>query len=43
VTGNEGKVTKLVDLLQPYGIREIARTGCVAMTRGPGDINETKE
>ena len=43
VTGNEGKVAKLVDLLQPYGIREIARTGCVAMTRGPGDINETKE
>ncbi|HET9920561.1 MAG TPA: acetolactate synthase small subunit [Ktedonobacteraceae bacterium] len=37
VTGNEEKVTKLVDLLQPYGIREIARTGCVAMTRGPED------
>jgi acetolactate synthase-1/3 small subunit len=43
VTGNEGKVTKLVDLLQPYGIREIARTGCVAMTRGSGDIDATKE
>ncbi len=34
VTGSEEKVTKIVELLQPYGIREIARTGCVAMTRG---------
>lgn len=37
VTGSEQKVTKIVDLLQPYGIREIARTGCVAMTRGASD------
>jgi acetolactate synthase I/III small subunit len=40
VTGSEEKVTKIVDLLQPYGIREIARTGYVAMTRGPGDSSE---
>lgn len=43
VTGSEGKITELVELLQPYGIREIARTGCVAMTRGSGYIDATKE
>ena len=34
VTGNQEKVEKLVGLLQGYGIREIARTGSVAMERG---------
>jgi acetolactate synthase I/III small subunit len=34
VTGSEEKVEKLVDVLQTFGIREIARTGRVAMTRG---------
>lgn len=34
VSGNQEKVEKLVDLLQGYGIREIARTGSVAMERG---------
>ena len=34
VTGSEEKVEKLVNRLQSYGIREVARTGCVAMTRG---------
>lgn len=38
VTGNEEKVEKLVSLLQSYGIREVARTGFVAMTRGVGDV-----
>ncbi|HEU5380564.1 MAG TPA: acetolactate synthase small subunit [Ktedonobacteraceae bacterium] len=34
VTGNAEKVEKLVHLLQPFGIREMARTGSVAMPRG---------
>jgi acetolactate synthase I/III small subunit len=34
VTGSADKIEKLVTMLQPYGIREVARTGCVAMTRG---------
>jgi acetolactate synthase I/III small subunit len=34
VTGNAEKIEKLVAQLQPYGVREVARTGCVAMTRG---------
>ncbi len=42
VTGSAEKVEKLVNQLQTYGIREVARTGCVAMTRGTGD-NEVKK
>lgn len=34
VTGNAEKVEQLVHLLQPFGIREMARTGSVAMPRG---------
>ncbi len=34
VTGSEAKVEKFVDSLQGFGIREVARTGRVAMTRG---------
>ena len=34
VTGNEEKVEKLVSLLQDYGIREVARSGRVAIARG---------
>ena len=33
VTGSEEKIEKLVSQLQSYGIREVARTGYVAMTR----------
>lgn len=34
VTGSEEKVEKLVDVLQRFGVREVARTGRVAMSRG---------
>jgi acetolactate synthase I/III small subunit len=34
VTGSEEKVEKFVDSLQGFGIREVARTGRVAMIRG---------
>jgi len=34
VTGNAEKIEKLVAQLQSYGVREVARTGYVAMTRG---------
>jgi acetolactate synthase-1/3 small subunit len=34
VTGDEDKVDSLYNLLRGFGIKEIARTGCVAMTRG---------
>ena len=38
VTGDEGKVDAFVDLLKPFGIREIARTGRVCMSRGSKSI-----
>lgn len=34
VTGDEGKIDAMVRLLRPHGIRELVRTGKVAMARG---------
>jgi len=34
VTGEPEKIEVLIDLLRPYGIKEIARTGTTAFTRG---------
>jgi acetolactate synthase-1/3 small subunit len=34
VTGEQGKLTALINLLQRYGIKEVARTGAVALRRG---------
>jgi len=34
VTGGEEKIDKLCGLLNPYGIREMVRTGIIAMARG---------
>ena len=36
VTGDEDKIESLFDLLKPFGIREMMRTGSVAMIRGGG-------
>ncbi len=38
-TGDEEKITGLVDLLRPRGILEMVRTGQVAMVRGSGNGN----
>jgi len=34
VTGTEGKIEALIEILKPYGILEIARTGRVSISRG---------
>ncbi len=33
-TGNEGKINAFEESLRPYGIKELVRTGKVAMLRG---------
>ena len=38
VTGNEEKIEQIINKLQPFGIREIARTGRVAITRGMNEM-----
>ncbi|MBY0513291.1 MAG: acetolactate synthase small subunit [Gemmataceae bacterium] len=34
ISGTEGKVEAFVDLMRPYGILELARTGRIGMVRG---------
>ena len=38
VTGPSDKVDSLVQLLRPYGIKELVRTGVVAMSRGMAGV-----
>ena len=33
VTGDEGKISAFLELLKPMGIKEIARTGAIALAR----------
>jgi acetolactate synthase I/III small subunit len=39
VTGDEAKVTSLYNLFKGFGIKEISRTGVIAMTRGTATGN----
>ncbi|HEY51478.1 MAG TPA: acetolactate synthase small subunit [Dehalococcoidia bacterium] len=34
ITGDEDKVDSLLNLLRSFGVKEVARTGCIAMLRG---------
>lgn len=42
VTGDQGKLKAILDLLHPYGVKEIARTGKVALARGPKTLKSSK-
>ncbi|PIP37496.1 MAG: acetolactate synthase small subunit [Desulfobacterales bacterium CG23_combo_of_CG06-09_8_20_14_all_51_8] len=39
VTGDESKLSAIVKLLKPIGIKEIARTGIIALQRNPNKID----
>ena len=41
ITGTEDKVDSLINMLRPFGIKELARTGRVAMVRGAGGAGGT--
>lgn len=34
ISGQEGKIEAFIDLMRPYGIMELARTGRIALVRG---------
>jgi len=34
ITGDEDKIDSLLNLVRGFGIKEVARTGCIAMLRG---------
>ena len=36
LSGTPEKSAAFIDLMRPYGIKEVARTGSLAMARGPG-------
>lgn len=42
-TGTENKIAAFLELISPYGILEIARTGNVALERGIQSARETEE
>ena len=37
ISGTEGKIEAFIDLMRPYGILELARTGRIALVRGNAD------
>jgi len=41
-TGTPEKLEALLQVLEPYGIREIVQSGVVSMTRGPRSISGSK-
>ncbi len=43
VTGDEDKVNSLLSLLHSFGIREVTRTGRIAMTRGGSSLLGTEK
>ena len=40
IAGTEEKIEQLIELLKPYGIKELARTGVIAMVRGTQQAKE---
>ena len=43
ISGTEGKVEAFIELMRPYGILELARTGRIALVRGDAKPYEAEE
>ncbi len=43
ITGDESKINAFIDLMRPYGIKELVRSGLTALARGPHALNENEE
>ena len=43
ITGTEDKIESLLDLLKPFGIQELVRTGRIAMTCGSASDDEIQK
>ena len=39
-TGNSDKLRALLDVLEPYGVKELVQSGMVAIGRGPRSITD---
>jgi len=40
ISGQERKIEAFIEAIRPYGIRELARTGRIALVRGAGFVDE---
>ena len=40
ISGQERKIEAFIDAVRPYGIKELARTGRIALVRGDGAVEE---
>jgi acetolactate synthase I/III small subunit len=43
ITGEEGKIKAILELLQPFGIQEVVRSGLLAIARGSKSISKREE
>lgn len=43
IAGDEDKLKAFVSMLEPFGIKEIVRTGLTALSRGPEELKNIKQ
>ncbi|HWU37784.1 MAG TPA: acetolactate synthase small subunit, partial [Candidatus Acidoferrum sp.] len=43
ISGEEGKIQAVLELLQPFGIQEIVRSGTLAIPRGSKSVSRREE
>ena len=43
ITGEQNKAQAFIELMEPYGVLELARTGLTALERGSSQYNKLKE